>query len=128
MRALSAPPSYVKNVNAAAHAAKVGPPPIDCVAEPGYTCRMAILLELPPTLEGTLQRQAEFRGVPVAQFTAKWIEQHFPAAQPRTLTAEQIEERFQRGMKIVKACQALPRLDGRTADEIIGYDSYGLPA
>jgi antitoxin VapB len=37
----------------------------------------------------------------------------------RSLAAEILE--------IGKRCAALPDLDARTADEILGYDEYGLP-
>ncbi len=47
---------------------------------------------------------------------------------PQQLSPAQIEARYQRGMEIARECQALPRLDGRTLDEIIGYDDFGLPA
>lgn len=47
---------------------------------------------------------------------------------PQQLSPAQIEARYQRGMEIARECQALPRLDGRTLDEIIGYDNFGLPA
>ncbi len=30
-------------------------------------------------------------------------------------------------MEISRRCAALPELDRRSADEIIGYDEYGLP-
>jgi antitoxin VapB len=30
-------------------------------------------------------------------------------------------------LEIGKRCAALPDLDARTADEILGYDEYGLP-
>lgn len=46
---------------------------------------------------------------------------------PQQLSPAQIEARYQRGMKIARECQALPRLDARTPDEIIGYDDFGLP-
>lgn len=29
---------------------------------------------------------------------------------------------------IARRCAALPRLDDRPADEIVGYDEYGLPS
>ena len=80
-----------------------------------------------------LWRQAQFYAVPVDQGTAGLIEktmaeQGLVATQvPQQLSPAQIEARYQRGMEIARECQALPRLDGRTLDEIIGYDDFGLP-
>jgi antitoxin VapB len=56
----------------------------------------------------------------------------------RVSLAERLErERLKRGKprdaaaemeRIVKAYAALPLLDGRSADEILGYDENGLPS
>jgi len=40
---------------------------------------------------------------------------------------ETIENLVEEIMGIGKHCAALPLLDGRSADEIIGYDERGLP-
>jgi antitoxin VapB len=39
-------------------------------------------------------------------------------------TAEDLAEEI---MKISERCSALPRLDDRTAEEILGYDNKGVP-
>ena len=37
------------------------------------------------------------------------------------------EERFTAMMEISRRCAALPELDPRSANEIIGYDENGIP-
>lgn len=44
------------------------------------------------------------------------------------LTAPTSEERLSAMMEISRRCAALPELDPRSVDEIIGYDENGLPA
>ncbi len=46
------------------------------------------------------------------------------AEQPRRLT---LEEKLARTREIQKEIAALPVLDTRSADEILGYDQWGLP-
>ena len=63
---------------------------------------MAILLELKPDVEARLQAEAEANGLPLADFAGRL-------------------------MSLASECQALPLLDRRSADEIVGYDDDGLP-
>lgn len=41
---------------------------------------------------------------------------------------EKSEEFIRRLTEIAKRCAALPDYDTRSADEIIGYDEYGVPS
>lgn len=47
----------------------------------------------------------------------------------KTETAQAISQTAlkERLLTIAKRCAALPLLDHRTPDEILGYDEYGLP-
>ena len=68
----------------------------------------------------------------LAQRTGETITQAVITALRERLTREQrkdetIENLVEEIMDIGKHCAALPLLDARSADEIIGYDERGLP-
>ena len=68
----------------------------------------------------------------LAQRTGETITQAVIAALRERLAREQrkderIEDLVEEIMAIGKHCAALPLLDARSADEIIGYDERGLP-
>ena len=68
----------------------------------------------------------------LAQRTGETITQTVIAALREQLAREQrkdegIEDLVEEIMAIGKHCAALPLLDARSADEIIGYDERGLP-
>jgi antitoxin VapB len=44
-----------------------------------------------------------------------------------TLRNRTPEERYASAMNILKQIDALPVLDNRSADEVLGYDKHGLP-
>ena len=48
-------------------------------------------------------------------------------ASPAALPADVIKQRAAALMAIGKSFAALPVLDNRSDDEILGYDDYGLP-
>ena len=83
---------------------------------------MAIVVELKPEIEARLQAEAKARGVPVADFAGKLIENHASAMPFRT--PEELENRL---MSLAKECRALPVLDGHAVEEILGYGDLGLP-
>jgi antitoxin VapB len=68
----------------------------------------------------------------LAQRTGETITQAVITALRERLTREQrkaeaIENLVEDVMDIGRHCAALPLLDARSADEIIGYDEHGLP-
>jgi hypothetical protein len=48
-------------------------------------------------------------------------------AKSAPIAAHSSDERLALMMEISRKCAALPELDPRSADEIIGYDSQGIP-
>ncbi|MFN8469931.1 MAG: type II toxin-antitoxin system VapB family antitoxin [Caldilineaceae bacterium] len=72
---------------------------------------------------------------PEADHLAKYIGESVANAVIVALR-ERLERKKRRGqptlaeelVRIGKECAALPALDNRTADEILGYDDNGLPA
>ena len=40
---------------------------------------------------------------------------------------QDVEKRYDAVMEVLERIWAMPVLDGRSADEIIGYDEHGLP-
>jgi hypothetical protein len=85
---------------------------------------MAITLELKPDVEALLVSQAHANGLGVDEYIEKLLEERKPACSPKS---ESPDDGFERLMRIVKKFDELPRLDHRSADEIIGYDEFGLP-
>jgi antitoxin VapB len=76
--------------------------------------------------------EAEQLAQSLAKRTGETITQAVIAALRERLSREQredgtIEKLVEEVMAIGKHCAALPLLDARSADEIIGYDEYGLP-
>lgn len=65
----------------------------------------------------------------LAKLTGQTLTSTVKAALQEKLDREMLdrEEQLQRIMKIVKAYNALPSRDTRSADEILGYDENGLP-
>jgi len=83
---------------------------------------MAILVELKPEVEARLQAEADEKGLPVSELAGRLIAEH--AAAPPATTHEEL---YRCLMRPADECRALPSLDGRAADEIVGYDGNGLP-
>lgn len=48
-------------------------------------------------------------------------------ARERSKCAQQVETRREAVMEVLERVWAMPVVDDRSADEIIGYDEYGLP-
>jgi hypothetical protein len=83
---------------------------------------VAIVVELRPEIEARLQAEADANGVPLAELAGRVIAAHTAARRFRT--PEELERHL---MSLAEECRRLPALDGRSADEIIGYDDDGLP-
>jgi hypothetical protein len=87
-----------------------------------YAECVAIVVGLKPEVEARLQAEADANGVPLAEFAGRVIAEHTAAGGFRT--PEELERHL---MSLVEECRRLPSLDGRSADEIIGYEHDGLP-
>ena len=80
-----------------------------------------------PETDRLARELAKHTGETITQAVAKAIQERFkrveaerrPLARGYSLSDELLE--------IGRRCAALPRLDTRTSDEIIGYDENGLP-
>lgn len=86
---------------------------------------MAITLELRPDLEERLKHDAEAAGLSIAGYVEQLLDIEAPPA--RKAPPKTYEEYRARIDPILAKLDALPRLDNRTADEIIGFDEYGIP-
>ena len=88
---------------------------------------MVLTLEINPDTESILQSEAVATGLPVADLARRWIEdQAARASHPaRPVSQQALRDRL---VDLAEQCRALPILDHRSADEIIGYDSFGLPS
>jgi antitoxin VapB len=83
------------------------------------------LREVPDELHGWLKRQAEVHHRSVNREVIVLLEK---LREKSHGTAESsADERFTAMMEISRRCAALPELDPRSADEIIGYDENGIP-
>ena len=72
--------------------------------------------------ESAARRLAELRGLGLDQVILEAVE-----AQMRLVTATRRRPNFARMMEVSDRCSKRPVLDGRSADDIIGYDDFGLP-
>lgn len=83
------------------------------------------LRDVPNELHDWLKQQAEAHHRSVNKEIIALLEKFrgTPEA-PEALSADQ---RFAAIMEISRRCGALPELDPRSADEIIGYDENGIP-
>ena len=80
---------------------------------------------------GAHQSEADHLAIELSRYTGESVTQAVIVA-----LCERLEREKRRGqpslaeelVRIGKECAALPVLDNRTADEILGYDENGLPA
>ena len=89
----------------------------------------ALTLRLPETLQNRLKQSAHINHRSVNKQAVMLLEQALatlPEA-PAALPADVIRQRAAALMAIGKSFAALPVLDNRSDDEILGYDDYGLP-
>ena len=76
-----------------------------------------------PRVVQLVRDYAEARGLSLTAAVREAMEQaatRNPSTLERTLRLERIQA-------IAEACAALPTLDRRSQDEILGYDEHGLP-
>ena len=91
----------------------------------------ALTLRLPEPLQNRLKHSAQINHRSVNKQAVVLLEQALAAQTvvPVTvLPADVFNQRVSALMAIGKSFAALPVLDTRTDDEILGYDDYGLPA
>ena len=84
------------------------------------------LRDVPEDLHQRLQQQAIIHHRPIDTEVIVLLEALL--AKGSAPTANSPEERFAAIMEISRRCAALPELDPRSADDIVGYDENGLPA
>jgi len=83
------------------------------------------LREVPDELHSWLRQQAETHHRSVNKEVIVLLEKlREKPDEPVELSAE---ERFAAMLEISRRCAALPELDPRSADEIVGYDENGIP-
>ena len=77
--------------------------------------------------ETAARRLAELRGLSVDQVILEAVEAQARLAGATTARQVRRKPSFERMMEISERCAKRPVLDDRTADEIIGYDEFGVP-
>jgi antitoxin VapB len=76
-----------------------------------------------PETERNVRRLAYLTGEPISEAVNKAALERLEAIVPR----EEREKLMADIHEILREVDALPRLDDRAADEILGYDENGLP-
>lgn len=84
------------------------------------------LRDVPDELHGWLKQQAQIHHRSVNKEVIALLEKL--KGQPDEGAQLSPEDRFAAIMAISRRCAALPELDPRSADEIVGYGENGLPA
>ena len=89
----------------------------------------ALTLRLPDTLQTRLKHSAKINHRSVNKQAVVLLEQALAAQSAATANVpiDVFNQRVAALMAIGKSFAALPVLDTRTDDEIMGYDDYGLP-
>jgi antitoxin VapB len=77
-----------------------------------------------PATEKTVRELAELTGETVTAAVRHAAEERLQRVRRRRSGRSLVEEI----MEIGRRCAALPELDSRTAEEILGYDEDGLPS
>ena len=83
------------------------------------------LREVPDELHSWLKQQAEAHHRSMNKEVIALLEKL--RGKPEGITELTADERFAAMMEISRRCAALPELDPRSADEIVGYDESGIP-
>ena len=83
------------------------------------------LREVPDELHSWLKQQAEAHHRSMNKEVIALLEKL--RGKPEEITELTADERFAAMMEISRRCAALPELDPRSADEIVGYDESGIP-
>ena len=81
--------------------------------------------EVPDELHSWLKQRAEMHHRSMNKEVIALLEKL--RGKPEEIAELTTEERFAAMMAISRRCAALPELDPRGADEIVGYDQNGLP-
>jgi antitoxin VapB len=80
-----------------------------------------------PTVERSARKLARLTGETLTEATLRAIQERLTRIQPER-NARRVSSKLEKDLlRIAHQCAALPDLDTRTADEILGYDSEGLP-
>ena len=77
-----------------------------------------------PQTHALAKRLAKLTGLPLTDAVRDSIQARLDQIEKTRPTTSRIEELD----RIALHCAKLPRRDHRSADEIIGYDNWGLPA
>lgn len=85
------------------------------------------MLALPPETEQLARLLAARGGTTPEAIVADAIEAKAREAGMATLPRDRPKATLDELMAIARHCAALPLLDPRSADEILGYDDNGLP-
>lgn len=83
---------------------------------------MALSIKNPAT-EHLARQVAQMTGESLTEAIQKSLQERMERLHQRRL-GKQTEERLE---KIIRRVRALPVLDSRSPDEIIGYDEHGIP-
>lgn len=75
--------------------------------------------------EAKARELAALTGVTITTAILQAVDEKLERERRRQSTAE---GRYRKIMAIARRCAALPLLDTRTEDEILGYDENGIPA
>ena len=89
----------------------------------------ALTIRLPEPLQSRLKQSAQINRRSVNKQAVVLLEQALAAqiVVSATVPVDVLNQRVATLMAIGKSFAALPVLDTRTDDEILGYDDYGLP-
>lgn len=85
---------------------------------------MALSIRDPET-DRLARELAQLTGETMTQAIRTSLEERL--ARERRRREQDVEKRYDAIMEVLERIWAMPVLDGRSADEIIGYDEHGLP-
>jgi antitoxin VapB len=88
---------------------------------------MSITIELTGSAERLASRVAEMRGVSIEQAVEEAIAESARSAGVEDKARPSPEEIVKALDELSREFVALPELDNRSIDEIIGYDEFGVP-
>jgi len=81
-----------------------------------------------PNVEKLARRLARLTGETLTEAAERAIEERLARLRPDHRSGQGATQLEKDLLRIAKQCSALPDLDVRSADEILGYDAEGLPA
>jgi antitoxin VapB len=80
-----------------------------------------------PNVEKSARRLARITGETLTEATERAIEERLERLRPTQRAGRGVTQLEKDLLRIAHQCAALPDLDTRSADEILGYDAEGLP-